>query len=259
MSKQCPNFSCQQECPKVYQCDDCGFMFCKWCGEYAFVRGGPIRAHGCPNPKCESSWGGGQTIVSQDEDSPGDDRSSSSSDDDDDLSSEYSTSSDDPPYSSDDSSYSSDYSSSSYGSSEGSSKSSGSGLFWIIVFVVCLLIGAFLNAQNHDRQRTTANTSMPSQSTPARPPQSPPVYLFQNTLPGTYNMGQNQSQAQSNRLEAENHGLTSSSEESSVPTPPPADPPTVRCILSTGVEILISGPECHERPGTIYTEQPLLW
>jgi hypothetical protein len=72
------------------------------------------------------------------------------------------------------------------------------------------------------------------------------------------NVAQPRSTAQPNRAELDTKEVASSSEESSVPTPLPADPPTVRCILSTGVEILISGPECHERSGNIYTGHPLI-
>ena len=103
MSKECP--SCHADCPDVYQCDDCGHMFCKWCGKVAFFRGGPVAAHGCP--ACEGSFFGGQEKVSRDD-----------SED----SSKFDTDSDSGGESS------SDYdNSSSYSSSEGSSDSSGSG------------------------------------------------------------------------------------------------------------------------------------
>lgn len=225
-------------------------MFCKWCGKYAFFRGGPIAQHGCPD--CEGSFFGGHTTVSRDDDPTRDARSSS---DDDDSSSDYRASTDDVPYPSEDS-YSPD-NSYSPSSSTSSSSDDGGGIVLVILLVVGLMIAALLSRKHSDPQNAPVDTVIPptsNQSQPATAPQSPPVYLFQNTLPGTYNMGQDQRSAQPNRLEAENQGLTSSSEQSSVPTALPADPPTVRCILSTGVETLISGTECHERSGTIYTE-----
>ena len=85
-------------------------MFCKWCGKYAFVRGGPIAQHGCP--VCDGSFFGGQEKVSRDDDSPSEDRSSSH---DEDSPREYRASPVDVSYSSDDSA-SSEYSSSASGS-----------------------------------------------------------------------------------------------------------------------------------------------
>lgn len=61
-----------------------------------------------------------------------------------------------------------------------------------------------------------------------------------------------QESALPDRLEVENQGLTNSSEQSSVPTPLPADPPTVRCILSTGANTRISRTECRDRSGVIF-------
>jgi hypothetical protein len=151
----------------------------------------------------------------------------------------------------------------SYPSTEYGGASSGgtsSGLSGGLIVGVCVVIGLLLLAIkgptpqspaviNGESQRSGANGPTPTYTQPRD------NHFFENTVPGTSNMGQ----AQPNRLEAENQGLISSSEQSSVPTPLPADPPTVRCILSTGVETLISGTECHERSGTIYTGERLTW
>jgi hypothetical protein len=168
-------------------------MFCKWCGKVAFVRGGPVAAHGCP--VCEGSFFGGQEKVSRDDDPPGDDRSSSN---DDDSSSEYSASPVDVSYSSDDAS-SSEYSYSP-SSSTSSPSDGGGGIVLVILLVVGLIIAALLSGKNSDQQSAPVATVMPlapNQSPPATAPQPQPVYLFQNTLPGTYNMGQEGNQQQS--------------------------------------------------------------
>lgn len=146
-------------------------MFCKWCGNYAFVRGGPISQHGCPD--CKQSFFSGQEKVSRDDDPPGEDRSSSH---DEDSSSEYRASPDEGSYSSNDSYSSSD--SYSPSSSTSSSSDDGGGIVLVILLVVGLII-AYLLSEKHSAPQSVPVAMV--QSPPVTPPQSPPVYLFQNT------------------------------------------------------------------------------
>lgn len=240
MSKECP--SCHTECNAVWECVDCGRMFCIYCGRY--IPFPPYMDPTCPD--CTGLFcGRGEKVSRDDLEDPS--QSDSDSDSGSDSSSDYDDSSSDYSYSS------------SYSSTQDSSKPSGNGTFWIIVFVLGLLSTALLSGKDTDRRttfespRSGGNVSTPTYTQPRN------IRMFENTVLGTYNWDKDQRSAQSNGLEAENQGLTSRSEQSSVPTALPADPPTVRCILSTGVETLISGTECHERSGTIYTGELLTW
>lgn len=61
------------------------------------------------------------------------------------------------------------------------------------------LIEAYLTNEDMENSNTVSYYYIPitqNQSQPTTPPQSAPVYLFQNTLPGTYNMGQERNQKQ---------------------------------------------------------------
>ena len=230
-------------------------MFCKWCGKVAFLRGGPVAAHGCP--VCEGSFFGGQEKVSRDDDPPGDDRSSS---DDDDSSSDYCESSDDASYSSDDSTYSSEYSSSS-STSTSSSGDDGGGIVLIVLLVAGLIIATLISGKHSDPQSAPVVTSIPPAPIQSSP-QSPPVYLFQNTLPGTYNMGQDQNEAQSNstappdiRQPETSYEARNSRAESKSISISPTFPEQVRCILPTASEILVSRKECREQLGVIFIDE----
>lgn len=162
MSKECP--SCHREVDKVYQCVDCGKMYCFYCGPFV-----PLVSHlltpTCPD--CVGLFRGRGEQVSRDD--PDDSDGSEETDNYSDSSSDYCDSS-------------SDYdSASSYSTSEGSS---GGGLVLAVVIGVVLLL-VFGSAQRSEPTGPQPYTPPPKQITP----QSRPVYMFQNTLPGTYNMG----------------------------------------------------------------------
>jgi len=145
-----------------------------------------------------------------------------------------------------------------------SSGGTSSGLSGGLIVGVCVMIGLLLLAIKGPTPQSPAVINSESQRSGANGPtqtytQPRNIRMFENTVLGTYNWDKDQRSAQSNGLEAENQSLTSRSEQSSVPTALPADPPTVRCILSTGIETIISGTECHERSGTIYTGELLTW
>ena len=179
MSHECP--SCHDDCPEVYQCDDCGHMFCKWCGKVAFVRGGPIAAHGCP--ECESSlFGGGQTTVSRDDDS----------DDDSDEDSRASATSAPSKEDASSESYSaSDYDSSSSGSYSGSESSSGDspggGAALIVVGVIVALALVALNARSPGPSPQPTYTPAPLPSLDVTPDEiaHPRVVQVDSTAPAT--------------------------------------------------------------------------
>jgi len=118
-------------------------MFCKWCGKYAFVRGGPIAQRGCP--VCEWSFFGGQEKVSRDDDPPGEDGPSSH---DEDSSDEYRASPVDVSYSSDDSYGYSDFSSSTISSLPG----------WVKIYFFWLLpILTFLTFKHLTHESITSH------------------------------------------------------------------------------------------------------
>lgn len=80
---------------------------------------------------------------------------------------------------------------------------------YVFIFLFLILIPAYAVVQLLSRDLVTVRSDKkvvastrqvmppaPDQSPSARPPQSAPVYLFQNTLPGTYNMSKEESQKQ---------------------------------------------------------------
>lgn len=86
---------------------------------------------------------------------------------------------------------------------------------WVFAFLIAVgfIIAAFLFWKTSDPRSApdaTFTGPVPIQSSPETP-QSPPVYFFQNTLPGTYNMGKSMSQENSNSRHSPNGSTSSSS------------------------------------------------
>lgn len=232
MSKECP--SCHADCPDVYQCDDCRHMFCKWCGKYAFVRGGPIAAHGCPNPNCEGSFWGSQTKVSRDDD--GDNSEDSS---------QFDTESDSGSYTS------SDYDSTSlYSTPEGSS--GGGGLVLAAVIGVVLLI-AFGGVQRSEPTRPQSEAPPPKQITGWAPPNT--YYYSDGTSSAAGRYSNPPSAPVAIRQPAPSYDVRDSKAESASNSISPPSAESVRCILPTTVEIVVSRKECRERVGVIFTDE----
>jgi hypothetical protein len=164
MAKSCP--SCGSECSAVYECDECRHQFCRWCGRPAFVTGGPLSQHGCP--ECEPRLCGPyHTKISRDEDVH----------EDDDDREEVEANEDESASSSSWSDSSSDYSSG--GDTAG---------WWVPLVVIAgiLIFFSVVPAPGY-WHRSSVPTAPQQQPAPTPAPQtSCPVYLFENTVAGTY-------------------------------------------------------------------------
>ncbi len=168
MSKECP--SCHNEVSRVYQCVDCNRMFCDICGNVLFVF--PSR---CPD--CEGLFMGRGEQVSRDDDEIYEEDKSHENEE---TLSETS---------------SSDYSSSDYNSSS-NSEPWGEGIIAlvVIVIIIAVLIPSKQNSNSTKEPIRVQNTNQIQHTTS---PQPSTIYLFQNTLPGTYSMGRGEGQNQS--------------------------------------------------------------
>jgi|GEM_PF-5177800 len=193
-------------------------MFCNLCGDVdlisAFFSGGFNRE--CP--EC----GAAGYVVSVDDD------------DHEDSINTYAPTEEDPPSDQeeyDESLYSSSVcdDSSSCGSSERSLDSSGDNFPLIPISLALVALIAFFIPKDQYPENTNVTIASPvvsDQIPSAAPPQSDPVYVLQNTLPGTYNMGQNQSNVQPSGSEAENNAVPPTSDQSSPVSTLQAQPDT---------------------------------
>lgn len=149
MSKECP--SCHRDCPDVWQCVDCGRMFCIWCGRWLPVVIAPPK---CPD--CTGLFQGRGEKVSRDDDEEREVDESNSSDD---SSSDYS-----------------DYSSSPDGG--GGSSGWGEGILAFAVLAFLIVInpkGDFYHPSGSVPAQNVQQRPAPPFEPPACDPQSPSV------------------------------------------------------------------------------------
>lgn len=136
---------------------------------------------------------------------------------------------------------------------------------WKMVVGIVVVVWVLVVVGKYGKKESQYAVVPPTPEPPVAPASTPPTYtqptdtnFFQNTLPDTDNMGQDQSQAQdqASATPATKKKATSLSqtltEQSAVVTHIPVDPPAVRCILPTGADILISRTECRGRSGVIF-------
>jgi|ERR1039458_40545 hypothetical protein len=71
----CPNCGCSDDGTKIYQCNDCGKVFCRACSGYGLPEG-TIIIPGATCPRCKGLAGNIGKIVSTDGDEDDDDSSS---------------------------------------------------------------------------------------------------------------------------------------------------------------------------------------
>ena len=179
MSKECP--SCHSECENIWQCVDCKRMFCDFCRKWL-----PLVPLEPECPECVGIFVGRGEKVSCDEES---------ADDEDDRSAETESSYEPSDY--DTSTSASDYTptfSSSSASSGGTSSVPWAVIGFTLIFVVFGLIakcGTSLTPMGAPQTVPQAQTEMPPPS-----PQPPPVQFLENTLPGTYHLGQGKTEAE---------------------------------------------------------------